>query len=501
MRLALLVRQHVALHTLPRWLLLTALNSFLMEGVRATSGVRLARAGEAATGFAARLPAAAVLWAPLAAFLLVSAFRPRCGELQLALPLPGRRLWRAHLAAVALAGGAVLGLAALAATLHDQILLRNAPAGLWGGVGEVLPAAAACLLCAVACLAARSPARQRIGASPGELARAGAVTGGAILATVSLSLLPAAALAGPLAVALLVAWRADRGVPQALELTAGGRPPADRRTDGGDAAADAWWSRPPRPARRATAFLAFRVLSARGSLFAVLPMLCIYGLLLAGGMSVLTGDPAERAESDDYFAIWGLLTIFLLLTPLSKQLRGLHPLDALPIPRRCLFAVMVLPGLVATAAGYAAGAILTARTAGPALATGPEAVAPALWHPCAAVLIAGSYLLLAAAVLRFHAPGVGAAARRVGVLGLQGLAIGSGLAVLGLGIGKVISMTGATLVLKRAAASVGAAAPGGAATVWLLAGAALVAAYRLAEARFDRAEAPPEFLRSLPRGG
>ena len=163
MRIAALVRQHVALRTLPRWLLLTTVTSLLMEGVRATSGQHPAAA------FASRLLAAAVLWLPLTVFLLATAFKPRCGEWHLALPLPARRLRRAHLAAFALAGAAVLGLAALAAAVHDLVLLRHAPAtppGRRGG--DPARRAVACLLCAVACLAARSPARQRVEASPAK---------------------------------------------------------------------------------------------------------------------------------------------------------------------------------------------------------------------------------------------------------------------------------------------------------------------------------------------
>jgi hypothetical protein len=494
MRIAALVRQHVALRTLPRWLLLTTVTSLLMEGVRATLGQRLAPA------FAGRLLAAAVLWLPLTAFLLATAFKPRCGEWHLALPLPARRLRRAHLAAFALAGAAVLGLAALAAAVHDRVLLSHAPATIRGGVGEILPAAVACLLCAVACLAARSPARQRVEASPAEVAWGIAVAAGAILATAALSLLPAAALAAPLGLALLVSWRAERALPKALEPATGSRRPAPARDGGQAAAAGGWRSSPSRPARGATALLVFRVMSARGSLFVMLPVLVVYGMLLAGGIGVLTGDHAERAEGDVLFAVWALLTIFLLVTPLPKQLRGLHQLDALPLSRRFLFAVMILPGLVATVAGYVTGAILAARAAGPAAATGAALVAPAVWHPCAAVFVLVPYLLLAAAVLRFHAPGIGVTARRVGVIALQGLAVGSGLVVLGLGIGEIIDMPAATLALERLAAAVGAAAPGGAATVWLLAGAALVAVYRLAESRFQRAEAPPESLRATSQG-
>jgi len=500
MKIAMLVRQHAALRTLPRWLLLTTVTSLLLEGVRATSGLRLARAGEAAPEFAGRLLAAGALWAPLAAFLLVTTFRPRCGEQQLALPLPARRLWRAHVVAVALAGGAVLGLAALAAAVHDLALMRGAPAAIRDGVREVVPAAVVCLLCAVIGLAARAPSRQRVQASPGELVWGLAVAAGAILATAALSRLPAVALAAPLGLALLIAWRIERALPEALELATGGRPPARVRNGARAAAAGAWGACRPAPARGMTAITVFRVMSARGSLFVMLPVLCLYGLLLAGGMSVLTGDPADRGERDALFAVWGLLTIFLLVTPLPKQLRGLHLLDPLPLSRRFLFGVMILPGLLATGAGYATGAILAARAAAPASTIGLEVVAPAVWHPCAAAFIVVPYLLLAAAVMRFHAPDIGVTARRVGVVALQGLAIGSGLTVLGLEIGKVISISGATFVLKRTAANVGAAAPGGAAVVWLLAGAALVVAYRLAEAGFRRVEAPPESLRATRQG-
>jgi hypothetical protein len=500
MRIARLARQHPALHTLPRWLLLTVVNSLLMEGVRATSGLRLARAGEAAPEFAGTALAAAVLWVPLTVFLVVTAFKPRCGDLHLALPLPARSLWRAHLASLALAGGAVLGLAAVAATAHDLILLRGAPAALRDGVGAVVPASIVCLLCAVTLLAAWSPARQRVRPTPGALAWAIVVTAGAFPAAAALSRLPPAVLLVPLALVALVVWRTERSLPQALEMATDSRPTLRGRSGARTGAAGEGWGAAATPGRRRTAALVFRILNACNAGVIMLPMLLLYGFLLAGALFVLTGDSAERAERDAYFGVWGLLTVFLLLTPLPKQMRGLHLLDALPLSRRFLFALMALPGPLAAGLGYLTGAILAARAAPVAAAGGAVLVSPAVWHPCAAVFIAVPYFLLAAALMRLYAPGLGAAVRKVGIVAVPGLALVAGFSILALGIGKVIAMTSATHILKCAAAAIGAAAPGGASTVWLLAAALLVIAYRLAEAGFVSAEIPPESLRETGRG-
>ncbi|MEJ2721241.1 MAG: hypothetical protein P8181_08880 [bacterium] len=88
------------------------------------------------------------------------------------------------------------------------------------------------------------------------------------------------------------------------------------------------------------------------------PFVMVFGALLAGLPSSLLN------ESDTRFANIAICW-YMLLSMLPAVIKKIHTLDGLPIPRALLFACLVGPGIVGTAAGYGAAELITVIRAEP----------------------------------------------------------------------------------------------------------------------------------------
>jgi hypothetical protein len=348
--IGVLIRQDRIWRRYVKWLLVTLGSVLAICGIRSWLYLQAVRAGAGANAPGPMLLVLAV-WVPLGLFLAYAGTLPRAGQLALSLPLTGRRLWFSHLAAVLLAGTVMLLLAGLMTALNDLAL------GRWLDHGQAV--------------------------SPhGSLALLLQLFGGAALAGVVLQswrpslhrptlgydyvLLAAVTLLGILALLLLTAGRpaawslltlgiagavtaaVGRSLPASLRLAANGAPASP------GAAALAHAAQPARTVRRPIWWLLARTFYGDVKLLLLLPFFGLYGLLVSGLVAALAGD------SDA-----GLLNLplswYLLLSLVPGFVRRLPEVDPLPVERRSLFALMVLPAMGLLAAGYLAGSLAAVR--------------------------------------------------------------------------------------------------------------------------------------------
>jgi hypothetical protein len=345
-----LFRRDAALRTLPMWGVLFLLNASVLLGLAVTVAANR-------RSFVSATSLVVIGWINIAPFLAVGHGRSRCGALDLALPITGRRLWTAHLALIALAGLAMTGayvafVATAARILGGSVPFRAEPASMMILLG-------AGTLLAVVLLQAPRPSLARIPLN------AGTVLWSTFMLLALLTLLPLLAPYGgagalvPLALAVGVGVWTFRRVPPTLALVprepaAGG--PAGRAADAGpagirDRAADL------RAARRTVLLSSLRCVTAGAKELAALPFVAFFGFLLANGPAAWLDPAALR----DFRFLFIPLAIYMLFTLVGPRLGSLHHLDPLPVSRRLLFAGLILPSVAVFLIAYAAGLLAVSR--------------------------------------------------------------------------------------------------------------------------------------------
>jgi len=338
-----LLWRNAVLRGLPVWVVMLFVNAVLMLGLLRTAAA--ARGAALSDGWVLLVGCLT-----LALYFVLVAGRPRCGALDVALPIPGRTLWLTHLVGLAAVGTLVVaGFTAIARTVAFP--LRGAvPYHVdWLRLALTLESG---LLLAIALLQAPQPALVRITWSRRYLGWILFV----LLAVPALVLRAAASGSTAslvlLGIAALVAGWTYRSVPPALALVP--REPGEGRarrsraaaaeeSAAGAAAASGW--------RASLSVL--RCLTAGGKELALLPIVVLFGLLTGGAFEA----SAIGAEARDLRFYYIPMATYMLFTLVGPRLSWLHALDPLPIGRRWLVAGMLLPTAAVFVASYGVGVL------------------------------------------------------------------------------------------------------------------------------------------------
>ncbi len=286
-----------------------------------------------------------VNWFPLAVYLFFTLVKRRVSALDLALPLPARRLWLAHVLAIGLGGGLVLACGFIRRALLDTGAVWNP-----GAEAEMIDGTlrlGAGLVIAVAVLQSRAPTLARPPLALADIVVLAVVPGVVLL-------LDGAWVIALLVLALVLGFHTWRSLPAAFTLTPtapreppptakllGPSPPgqepvledSDKTVAGGAAGWDLRfkllryvWEKNP------TTWLSS----------------CFFGLLAAHSVSYNPGIHLDRLRE-----IGLVLVVPMFVFPLL-QLARLSLFDPLPIRRSDLFAALILPNAGALALGYGA---------------------------------------------------------------------------------------------------------------------------------------------------
>ena len=350
-----LLRRDPTLRALPRWLIVVPMVVSFFELIRI---YRLTTVVDSEPAWGDLLSAMG-LWSVLALWMLLGKTAQQCTEFDLALPLSTRRLWRAHLVAVVLAGLLMLATAIGAVALPSWLLTtfltdRMIPST---GITAMMLPAAACLCAALAALQTPGRALYRTPLSWRQAVRVGAVITVAGAVTLWFATLSAWLAVLPALLATGLVWRIYTALPEAFVLLPRDAVTPVRRPSGAAAEGAGGNVNPPAllPAggagRWRTYLVFFRVLAggvAPGQLLQVpvtmvgLPFLVPWGTALAGFWTVDTVLSFTLVP----------MTAYILFALMAAPLTQLRVLDPLPVSRRFIFAAAVLPGLALVSLGY-----------------------------------------------------------------------------------------------------------------------------------------------------
>jgi len=338
-----------ALRSAPLWIVVTALNTSVLMGVIA---VRNARNDSPSFPFR---ELTLVLGLALAVYLLTGGVRSRCRRIDMTLPLSTRNLWTVHSIATLLAGFLIL-LASVGVLLaHMSILSRLT--GFEGGSKELIgictQLAAVWFLAVMVMQSYRTDLRRPAGRKAilvSLTTAVGILVLAAIPAERALAVTLVAIVAG-----MLLGTRAFRSLPKSFSLW-----PLEVSAQGATEAAPATprSSESLQPGAAVTSRNTPGVLIAR-TLFHAPPWGAATGwiaLLFIAGLGFLMSGVLRAWEPDADVRLWiAAMTVYMLVAFFAPLTFRLPTLDPLPVSRRLLFALLVLPAVLSLMLGYAGG--------------------------------------------------------------------------------------------------------------------------------------------------
>jgi hypothetical protein len=351
-----LIRRDEAVRSLPLWLVVTSLTTSALVGVIVFRTFR---------NSSPQPPVKAlilVLWLVISLFLVAGQVRARCSRLDLVLPIRARSLWLAHITAVLLTTSAILAASLGVVALHGTVLARAASLSI--SDLRLLPLAAHLLvgiLLAVVITQSYKPSLRRLVANRGYFTRLLAALTGVLFLILGLGSRPALLALLAVALAALLARRTYLSLPSAMLLTPTQPASVPRRHLATDSRRLATSSSPLRlgnvgRGRSLRLFLATLYHTppwGAATAWLFFPLVAVMGFVLSGVLELWL----EAWEIRFLYIPLNTYMLFAIIGPLTYQL---HRLDPLPIARRSLFALLMMPALLAFLVGYAGGRLALA---------------------------------------------------------------------------------------------------------------------------------------------
>lgn len=288
-----------------------------------------------------------VVWIGVAWYLAFGRTRTRAAGIDLVLPLPARRMWVGHVLAV-LAGGMVVAAGPLLVLLGWSRAFRSMTPHPYGiGADTLVVWLAAGLMLAVVLLEAVRPRLARRPARGRWRAWVAVVTLGVPVLVVELARLgPGWLLIVPLAVAF-VGVAVYRAIPDGFTEVPRDAVAERPRVAARDAnvAVSGW--------RTSPAMVVLRIVAIGSKEWMFMPFMFLIGAVIGGGIG---WAGLEGRWFENRFSLVPMI-LYMLMAGIPLRLMSVHRLDALPISRRFVFMMSLLPSFVVLLIGYGIGAL------------------------------------------------------------------------------------------------------------------------------------------------
>lgn len=343
------IRRDRALRSAPLWIVVTALNTSVLMGV-----IALQNARQESAVFPTR-ELTLVLGLALAVYLLVAGVRDRCRRIDMTLPLSTRNLWTVHSVATLLAGFLIIVASAGVLAIHLTILSRVAAfsAGTDVLVGLCAQLAAIWFLAVMVMQSYRTDLKKPTGRRAiliSLTAAVGILASAAFLGEHSLAIASVATALG-----MILGYRTLHDLPKTFSLWP--LEVSDQNTSGG-VEVPTQRSKSRQPAAGVPSRLTSRTLIAR-TLVHTPPWGAATGwiaLLFIAGLGFLMSGVLRAWYPEANVRLWvAAMAVYMLLAFFAPVTFRLPALDPLPVSRRLLFALIVLPAIFSLTLGYAGG--------------------------------------------------------------------------------------------------------------------------------------------------
>jgi hypothetical protein len=364
------IRHDGALRLLPLWLTITMLNTSVLLGVVLWRQVSPSpHQSQILQPPLTQL--LVVLWFPIALYLLFGNVRTRCHRFEMTLPIPAQTLWRSHLTAVMLAGFLVLAGSMGVVALHAQWLARLGPGRILDipFVSLTLPLLAGLML-AVSLIDAVEPGLWKLSGRKSYWILAISSLIGVLALLILLHPLPWLSTAVCLVLAFFVIRKTLRSLPAAYRLVPSTAAPvsvdlasADLASAKVSAAATIVATTGPTTKRWQVYRILFNVLHTCPPWKQFTPWM-LYSLVALMGF-IISGGLNRWFDASYLRFLYIPFASYMLFAGIGIITYNLYRLDALPVPRRVLFALLILPGLIIYCGAYAAGRLAIAIDAEP----------------------------------------------------------------------------------------------------------------------------------------
>jgi hypothetical protein len=296
------------------------------------------------------------VWLVLSLYLLFGRVHRRCGDFDLMLPIPARKVWLSHVAAVTLSAAANLAVA-LGLIGAVQWALRSLPQPSLGGpvlIAMVVHVGAGLILAVVAIESIELDSCETTVGRLGLVARLVILVAvGALGVLLVAQPLPTALI--PVGLALVLGARTLWRLPVAFTLV-----PLEARPAGGPGLGRGRgtaeeWAEAETDAGPLRLFRHF-FLTVQGTKWGAVTPWIIYPLIAIMG-AVAGGAFSGWPELQDLRYLYIPLYVYMLFSPVPAAVEALAYLDPLPIARRTLLALVTVPALVSFVLGYGMGHI------------------------------------------------------------------------------------------------------------------------------------------------
>ena len=328
-----------ALRLLPVWVAMVATTVSVVMGVLVLNATKNEQPLPA-------VPLVVVGWLGVALFLLFGKVRVRASAFDLTLPLTARRLWLGHVLGVLLAG-TVIALTILAVVMAHRLLpgTLGTTLGPWALLASLLSG----LCLAVALMESQQPSLAEVSRSRGYFLRTGAILAGVLALLLLISAGHVAWTVVPALVAIAIGMRTYGALPEAFTVV-----PSEAQLAAAGAGTLAGTGLPVEagpPSRWIVWQSALRISSCGAKDLLGYPLLAVIGLMLGGALEVVAPD--EDLKMLRYLYV--PLATYMMFTLVPLRLGRLHNVDFLPLSRRLLFFVVIVPQFAMMWLGYGAG--------------------------------------------------------------------------------------------------------------------------------------------------
>jgi len=362
-----------ALRRLPLWMIVTMLNTSVLVGAIVLVQVRQGRVFSPP-----RAQLLIVLWLAVVVYMLVGKVSTRCHRVEMTLPISTSTLWRRHFAAVVLGGALVLTGSTGVVLLHHRLLDRIAPLAARSPqealveisyLPLVFPLLAGLIL-AISLIDSIDPGLWTVAGSRSHWLRTIGSLGGVLVLLLLFQAWPWLSAGICLFLAMVVMRRTLRSLPASYRFV----PLQPEVGSGYDAVVTA-------PANRLGTWQLYRTLFdvihscppwKQLTPWMLYFFVALMGVLLSGGF--------DRWFDSRYLRFLYLpFGSYMLYSSIGLVTFHLFRFDPLPISRRSLFAVFMVPGLVIYTGAFAAGRLLVATDPKPRPLVNYRISPPSVW--------------------------------------------------------------------------------------------------------------------------